>query len=213
MLASRMRPGLFLLNGFFALAGVSNACSPKSAFVHPLQVPEAVFEARLVDRRAGPSPDATALIPSDADSGSVEVIRAFHGPYRAGDRLPILISHTTTTCDRVIDFDASFLMIIPRGTHAPFSPNGGDDRTANIFRLLVDEGRAMPDREARAMFERARVTDATDCTATRAGYYVQVSCGRNPEARSKVIFERVDGHWLEVLRYATPLDPATTPAR
>jgi hypothetical protein len=61
--------------------------------------------------------------------------------------------------------------------------------------------------------ERAQPGRREHCDISSAGDYAQVSWGKafgGNDARHKVIFERVAGEWVEILRYEAP---TPTPAR
>jgi hypothetical protein len=55
--------------------------------------------------------------------------------------------------------------------------------------------------------ERARPGPHEHCEISTDGSYAQVSWGKafgGNDARHKVIFERVNGEWVEILRYEAP---------
>ena len=66
---------------------------------------------------------------------------------------------------------------------------------------------------AAELHARARPGRREHCEISSDGNYAQVSWGKafgGNDARIKVIFERADGGWVEILRYEAP---APTPAR
>lgn len=190
------------------LNGTTHACSPALGPAnHALQIPYAVFEARVADLRDPDSRD-----PRSGQLGNVVVIRSFHGPFRPGDLVPIEIGSVRTGCDNEVGIGPAIMMVIPVGTRPPYYP-GGDDRVGFVFRALAASKGRMAVRDTKTLVHRAQLEKETGCEARRAGSYAQLSCGRAYEgrdARVKVIFERVKGAWLEVLRYQAPDQSGST---
>ncbi len=63
------------------------------------------------------------------------------------------------------------------------------------------------DRAAEKLMQRAQPRQNPGCEVRRSKHYAQVSCGRAYEGNDsefKVIFERVNVTWNEVMRYEAP---------
>jgi len=189
----------------------------------PYDAPYALVEVRVVEAH-----DVDVYVrPTRAMPGqtaTVEIVRSFHGPYRAGQRL----AATTANYSAGMCGGGPF----PVGTRLEWwisspddlklsGPLYDDDPPKSVFaQLALVEGARQPARNKRLhgawlrgtidealaaeLFNRAKVPEGEECEIVAVKGFVQVACGQafeGNDARYKVIFERVEKNWIEVLRY------------
>jgi hypothetical protein len=228
----RFRISLLLLTTFPALAAAATPCAPAPrAPGTPVNAPHAAFEAYVVAVQAvkdASSPFGAQL----AKQALVEVVRSFHGPYSAGQQVETFTLVGTRSCGGMIE-EGGHVMVVsesggpfeivevfPKGAGVPPGP-------LSARALITDEPRhsrwpslknatLRGDVDARIAAElqgRARTSPREHYDIAINGGYAQVSWGKafgGNDARHKVIFERVDTEWVEILRYEAP---TPTPAR
>ena len=216
-----------------ALASAANSCGPAPrAPGTPINAPHAAFEAYVVSVHTvkdSTSPFGAQL----ARQALVEVVRSFHGPYSAGQQVETITLVGTHSCGGFVEEGGHVMVIsesggpfeivealpkaqvaVPQGPFASVAYAAGDPRRSlrpslknASLRGEIDAGLAA---ELRA---RARTGKREHCDIVSDGSVAQVSWGKafgGNDARSKVIFERTDNAWVEILRYQAP---APTPVR
>ena len=223
---------LAVLTSFPLLAAAANSCAPAPrAPGTPMNAPHAAFEAYVVDVRE--VKDARSPFGAQvARHALVEVVRSFHGPYSAGQQVETFTIVGAHTCGGFVEEGGHVMVVsetggpfeiveaLPKTQAAPQGPlpavayaTGEARRSLRpslknaSLRGEIDAGLAS---ELRA---RARNGKHQRCDISSAGNYAQVSWGKafgGNDARHKVIFERVAGEWVEILRYEAP---APAPAR
>jgi len=223
---------LAILTGFPLLAVAANPCTPaQRAPGTPIEAPHAVFEAYVVDVHA-PKASSSEFGVLRTRRALVEVSRSFHGPYSPGQQVETLTIEGPNTCGGAVESGAHVMVrsetggafeiveIFPAGVA---KPNG----LFAALALITDEPRHSRRRSLKnaslrgaidaglaAQFrQRAQPGRGEPCEISGTGDYAQVSWGSafgGNDARHKVIFERVAGEWVEILRYDAP---TATPAR
>jgi hypothetical protein len=220
-----------LLTTFPAFAG-ANLCTPSPRMPGtPINAPHAAFEAYVVAVHA----TKDARFPFGAQltrRALVEVVRSFHGPYSAGQQVETITLVGAHSCGGFVEEGAHVMVVsesggpfeivesLPRTQSAPQGPFAavayvtGESRRSlrpslkdASLRGEIDAGLAA-DLRARAQPRRRE-----HCEIVSDGNYAQVSWGKafgGNDARSKVIFERAHGGWIEILRYQAPVP---TPVR
>jgi len=228
----RFRISLLLLTTFPALTAGANPCGPAPrAAGTPIDAPHAVFEAYVVEVHAVKdtrSPFGAQL----ARRALVEVVRSFHGPYSAGQQVETITLVGAHSCGRFVDEGGHVMVVsetggpfeivealpraqvVPQGPFAAVAYAAGEPRRSRrpslknaSLRGEIDPGVAS---ELRA---RARTARREHCEIASDGNYAQVSWGKafgGKDARFKVIYERAQGGWVEILRYEAPVP---TPVR
>jgi hypothetical protein len=197
----------------------------------PIHAPHAVFEAYVVAVHAvkdARSPFGEQLV----RRALVEVVRSFHGPYSAGQQVETITLVGAHSCGGFVE-EGGHVMVVsesggpfeivealpktqaaPRGPFAAVTYAAGESRRSlrpslknASLRGEIDAGIASE------LLARARTGKREHCEVAGDGSFVQVSWGRafgGNDARFKVIFERADGGWVEIMRYEAP---TPTPAR
>jgi len=223
---------LAILAGFPLLASAAIPCMPSTrAPGTPIGAPHAVFEAYVVEVHVSQdSPSTFGVLRTRR--ALVEVVRSHHGPYSPGQQVETLTVEGANTCGRVVDSGSHVLVASESGgafeiietlsegrieSHGPFAALAlaADERRHSLLPSLknaslrgeIDGGLAAQ------LHARARPDRREHCEISGVGNYAQVSWGKafgGNDARSKVIFERVDRDWVEILRYEAP---TPTPAR
>ena len=223
---------LAVLSGFPLLAAAANPCTPAPrAPGTPINAPHAAFEAYVVsvhEVKDARSPYGAQL----ARHALVEVVRSFHGPYSAGQQVETFTLVGAHSCGGFVEEGGHVMVIsetggpfeiveaLPKTRAAPQGPfpavayASGEPRQSRRPSLKNASLRGEIDAElASELRSRARTGKHQRCDIASAGNYAQVSWGKafgGNDARHKVMFERVDGEWLEILRYEAP---TPTPAR
>jgi hypothetical protein len=223
---------LLLLTTFPPLVAAANSCasSPREPGT-PIEAPHAVFDAYVVEVDA-PRSSPTAFGIEHTRRALVEVVRSFHGPYAPGQQVETLTIERANGCGGVIESGAHVVVrsesggpfeiieILSAGKSIPEGPFAAlafadDERRRSLRPALknvslrggIDSGLAA------RLHSRARPGRGESCEISGAGDYVQVSWGKafgGNDARYKVIFERAERGWVEILRYEAP---TPTPAR
>lgn len=223
---------LAILTGFPLLAAAANSCTPAPrAPGTPIYAPHAAFEAYVVTVREvkdSRSPFGAQL----ARHALVEVVRSFHGPYSAGQQVETVTLVGARSCGGFVEEGGHVMVVsetggpfevvealpktqvVPQGPFPAVAYASGESRLSRrpalknaSLRGEIDAGLAA---ELRS---RARTGKEQRCDIAGAGNFAQVSWGKafgGNDAKHKVLFERVDGEWIEILRYEAP---APTPAR
>lgn len=227
-----MRSWILLLTGFPLIASAAIPCMPATrAPGAPIGAPHAVFEAYVVEVHVTQdSPSTFGVLRTRR--ALVEVIRSHHGPYSPGQQVETLTVEGANACGRVVDSGSHVLVASESGgafeiietlskgkidSHGPFAALSlaADERRRSLLPSLknaslrgeIDGGLAAQ------LHARARPDRRERCEISSVGNYAQVSWGKafgGNDARNKVIFERVDREWVEILRYEAP---TPTPAR
>jgi hypothetical protein len=183
-----------------------------------IDAPHAVFEAYVVE--------------SSAQRALVEVVRSYHGPYGPGQTVETVAIEDTNRCIDAVAPGAHVLVGSESGApfeivatlpgmealeEGPFSALAlANDEPRRSLRPSLRNASLHGDLDgalAAHLYARARPGRRARCEISRAGSYAQVSWGEafgGNDARNKVIFERTDGGWVEILRYQAP---APSPAR
>jgi len=223
---------LAILTGFPLLAAAANSCTPAPrAPGTPINAPHAAFEAYVVsvhEVKDARSPFGAKL----ARHALVEVVRSFHGPYSAGQQVETFTLIGAHSCGGYVEEGGHVMVVsetggpfeiveaLPKTQAAPQGPfpavayATGEPRQSRrpslknaSLRGDVDAGLAS---QLRA---RAGAGKQQRCDIASAGNFAQVSWGKafgGNDAKHKVMFERVDGEWVEILRYEAP---TPTPVR
>jgi hypothetical protein len=227
-----MRLWLLILTSFPLLAFAASPCAPTPRIPGtPIDAPHAVFEAYVVDVHA------TQISASEfgvlrTRRALVEVSRSFHGPYSPGQQVETLTIEGSDTCGSAVESGAHVMVrsetggafeiveVFPAGVATPHG-------LFAALALVKDEPRhsrrpslknaswrgAIDAGHAAQLRERAQPRTREHCEISSAGEYAQVTWGKafgGNDARHKVIFERVAGEWVEILRYEAP---TPTPVR
>ncbi len=224
-----MRYWLLILTSFPLLGFAASPCAPALRVPGtPLEAPHAVFEAYVVDVDA-PQISTSTFGVLRTRRALVEVVRSYHGPYSPGQQVETL---TMNSCGIVAESGAHVLVrsetggpfeiveTIPKGSvvlQGPFATLAlvsAEPRHSRRPSLKNASLHGEVDASLAAQFrERARPGRREHCDISSAGTFAQVSWGKafgGNDARHKVIFERVAGEWVEILRYEAP---TPTPAR
>lgn len=221
-----------LLTTFPVLAGAANPCTPSPrAPGTPINAPHAVFEAYVVAVHAVKDP-RSPFGAQLARHALVEVVRSFHGPYSAGQQVETVTLVGAHSCGGFVE-EGGHVMVVsetggpfeivealpktqaaPQGPFAAVAYATGEPRRGlrpslknATLRGELDAG------VAAALRARARIGKREHCEIASDGSVAQVSWGKafgGNDARFKVIFERADGGWVEILRYQAPVP---TPAK
>ncbi|HEU4779578.1 MAG TPA: hypothetical protein VFS58_06805 [Steroidobacteraceae bacterium] len=226
-IATRRR-GLYvlLLASFPMLAAAANTCTPAPrAPGTPINAPHAAFEAYVVAVHAvkdAHSPFGAQL----ARQALVEVVRSFHGPYNAGQQVETITLVGAHSCGGFVEEGGHVMVIsesggpfeivealpksriVPQGPFAALAYAAGETRRSlhpssknALLRGEIDAALAAE------LHARARPEQRQRSEIVSDGNYAQVSWGKafgGNDARSKVIFERAQGGWIEILRYQAP---------
>jgi hypothetical protein len=211
-----------------ALASAANSCGPASrAPGTPINAPHAAFEAYVVSVRTvkdSTSPFGAQL----ARQALVEVVGSFHGPYSAGQQVETITLVGAHSCGGFVEEGGHVMVIsesggpfeivealpkaqvaVPQGPFASVEYAAGDPRRSlrpslknASLRGEIDAGLASELRARAKTGKRDHVEIASD------GTFAQVSWGKafgGNDARFKVIFERAQGGWVEIMRYQAPV--------
>jgi len=215
-----------------SLAAAANSCGPAPhAPGTPIYAPHAAFEAYVVSVRSvkdSTSPFGAQL----ARQALVEVIRSFHGPYSAGQQVETITIVGAHSCGGFVEEGGHVMVVsetggpfeivealpkaqiaVPQGPFASLSYVEGEARTSKRPALKNTSLRGIDTSLAAELRTRAKAGKRERCDIVSDGNYAQVSWGKafgGNDARAKVIFERAENHWVEILRYEAP-NP--TPAR
>lgn len=210
---------LLLLTGFSLPGAAADICVPAPRIPGtPIQAPHAVFEAYVVE--------------ISAQRALVEVVRSYHGPYGPGQQVETLAGENPDTCVTGVEsgshvlvrseFGGPFAIVarLPKDDVQTVGPFGvlalADDERRHSLRPTLKNALLRGDVAvalAAHLYERASPDPRARCEISQVGSYAQVSWGEafgGNDARHKVIFERIDRGWVEILRYQAP---APTPAR
>jgi hypothetical protein len=223
---------LVLLAGFPQFATAAGSCSPAPRTAGtPIGAPHAVFEAYVVDVSTphSSSPDFSL---QGSRRALVEVVRSYHGPYGPGQHVETLTLESKYHCVGAFESGAHVLVAsesggpfeivatFSRGGPAPEGPfaalaQATEEPRRGLRAALKNASlRGEVDADLAAdLYSRARPEPRAPCEISSAGNFAQVSWGRafgGNDARNKVIFERAESGWVEILRYQAP-EP--TPAR
>jgi hypothetical protein len=221
-----------LLAGFPLLATAANPCTPAPRVPGtPIEAPHAVFEAYVVEVHA-PLVSSSTFGVLRTRRALVEVVRSFHGPYSPGQQVETLTIDAVNTCGGAVESGSHVLVasefggafeivellpkaqVVPQGPFAALAYATGEPRRSLRRSLKNTSLRGKVDASlASELRARARPGRHERCEIASDGTYAQVSWGKafgGNDARSKVIFERADGTWIEIMRYEAP---TPTPAR
>ena len=229
---SNMRFWLLFLTSFPLLGFAASPCAPAPRVPGtPIEAPHAVFEAYVVDVHA-PQVSSSEFGVLRTRRALVEVSRSFHGPYNPGQQVETLTIEGPDACGSAVESGAHVMVrsetggafeiveIFPAGVARPHGLFAAlalvTDEPRHSRRASLKNSSLRGDIDARlaARFrERAQPGRREHCDISSAGDYAQVSWGKafgGNDARHKVIFERVAGEWVEILRYEAP---TPTPVR
>lgn len=227
-----MRYWLLILANFPLLCLAASPCAPAPRVPGtPIEAPHAVFEAYVVEvHRSQASASEFGVLRTRR--ALVEVSRSFHGPYNPGQQVETLTIEGPNSCGGAVE-SGDHVMVrsetggafeiveifpagaaVPKGLFAELALIPDEPRHSRRQSLKNASLRGKIDARLAAKFrERAQPARGENCEISSAGDYAQVSWGRafgGNDARHKVIFERVAGEWVEILRYEAP---TPTPAR
>ena len=230
----RVRTAIWLaiLTSFPLLAAAANSCTPAPRVPGtPIEAPHAVFEAYVVEVHA-PQVSASTFGVLRTRRALVEVSRSFHGPYSPGQQVETLTIEGPDTCGNAVESGAHVMVrsetggafeiievfpagaVVPNGLFAALALVADEQRPSRRPSLKNASLRGEIDTGLAARFrERAQSGRREHCDISSTGDFAQVSWGKafgGNDARHKVIFERVAGEWVEILRYEAP---TPTPAR
>ena len=223
---------LAILAGFPLLSAAADSCTPVPRVPGtPINAPHAAFEAYVVavhEVKDALSPFGAQLF----RHALVEVVRSFHGPYSAGQQVETVTRVGAHGCGGFVEEGGHVMVVSESGgpfeivealTKTQAAPQGpfpavayASDQLPHSHRAPLENASLRGEIDARLASElraRAGTGKRQRCDISSAGNYVQVSWGRafgGNDAKNKVMFERVDGEWLEILRYEAP---TPTPAR
>jgi hypothetical protein len=223
---------MLFLTSLPLLASAASPCSPAPRVPGtPIEAPHAVFEAYVVDVHV-PQVSASTFGVLRTRRALVEVSRSFHGPYSPGQQVETLTIEGANACGGAVESGAHVMVrsesggpfeivetfpdgvAAPRGLFATLALAGDASRHSRRPALKNASLRGEVDGALAAqLYERARPDRRAHCEIRSVGNLAQVSWGRafgGNDARHKVIFERVDREWVEVLRYEAPIP---TPVR
>jgi len=223
---------ILLLASFPLLAAAANPCTPAPRVPGtPIEAPHAVFEAYVVEVHA-PQVSSSTFGVLRTRRALVEVVRSFHGPYSPGQQVETLTIDAVNACGGAVESGSHVLVasefggafeivellpkaqVVPQGPFAALAYVTGEPRRGLRRSLKNASLRGEIDASiASELHARARPGRYERCEIASDGTYAQVSWGKafgGNDARSKVIFERATGGWIEILRYEAP---APTPAR
>jgi hypothetical protein len=162
----------------------------------------------------------------------VEVVKSYHGPYGPGQQVETLAIEDSKQCMGALESGSHVMVRSEAGGPFEIVTTLSKDRTVAVGPIaalarVADEPRRslrpslknaylrgeIDGALAADLYARARPDRGARCEISSAGNYAQVSWGRafgGNDARNKVIFERAESGWVEILRYQAP-EP--TPAR
>lgn len=215
-----------------SLAAAANSCGPAPHVPGtPIYAPHAAFEAYVVSVQSvkdSTSPFGAQL----ARHALVEVVRSFHGPYSAGQQVETITLVGAKSCGGFVEEGGHVMVVsetggpfeivealpkaqvvVPQGPFAALSYVEGEARISKRPALKNASLRGIDTSLAAELRTRAKTGKGERCEIVSDGNYAQVSWGKafgGNDARSKVIFQRADNSWVEILRYQAP---APTPAR
>jgi len=222
-----------LLTSFPLLAAAANPCAPATRVPGtPIEAPHAVFEAYVVEVHAPQASPSTFGV-LRTRRALVEVSRSFHGPYSPGQQVETLTIDGVDACGGAVESGSHVLVasefggafeivellpkaqVVPQGPFAALAYAAGEESRRSLRRSLKNASlRGKIDASlASELHARARPARHERCEIAGDGTYAQVSWGKafgGNDARSKVIFERANGAWIEIMRYEAP---TPTPAR
>lgn len=225
-----------VLASFPLLATAAIPCTPSPRVPGtPIDAPHAVFEAYVVEVHT-PHASTSTFGVLRTRRALVEVVRSYHGPYGPGQQVETLSIEGANACGDLAESGAHVLVrsesggpfeIVETFPKGEFVPNGP---FASLARLTGEPGHSrrpslknvslrgeIDGALAAQLHERARLDAREHCEISSTGNYAQVSWGKafgGNDARNKVIFERVDDQWVEILRYEAPTpSPARDRAR
>ncbi len=212
-------------------SGFAHACSLAKAprnqpeFIDP--VPYAVFEARVIeihDANVYLHPELTPETYAKGQEGVIEVVRSFHGPFKPGEQVATSTVTGGGSCG--VRVTVGTRVVIWSDTAPPFkiwSALRGSEQPSNVFaELALVPGPARHSKRADLanVLIRGHLSDRTaakllvqaqpaqeECSVVGATHYAEVRCGEafgGNDARFKVIFHRVLGRWVEVMRWEAP---------
>jgi hypothetical protein len=225
-----------VLFAFGLLPDVAAACSIlRHEPGTPINVPRAVFEGRVVAvkeieiyvRANRTTPGQETII---------EVVHSFHGPYRVGERVATRQITMASMCGTSVgvgtrvqvwsdqDSDSLSLAGVLYEDSEEFSgPFAELAKVSGVARSSAEPALAgmllrgdIDDREAASLMHASKLEARESCEVVRSGNHAQVGCGTaygGNDARVKVLFERVRGSWIEVMRYAAPSPDAASATR
>jgi hypothetical protein len=221
-----------LLASFPLFAAAANTCTPAARVPGtPIEAPHAVFEAYVVEVHAPQvSPSTFGVLRTRR--ALVEVSRSFHGPYSPGQQVETLTIDDVDDCGGAVESGSHVLVasefggafeivellpkaqVVPQGPFAALAYATGEPRRGLRRSLKNASLRGSLDASlASELRARARPGRHEHCEIAGDGTYAQVSWGKafgGNDAKSKVIFERANGAWIEIMRYEAP---TPTPAR
>jgi hypothetical protein len=223
---------ILLLASFPLLAAAANSCTPAPRVPGtPIEAPHAVFEAYVVEVHA-PQASSSTFGVLRTRRALVEVVRSFHGPYSPGQQVETITIDAVNACGGAVESGSHVLVasefggafeivellpkaqVVPQGPFAALGYATGEPRRGLRRSLKNASLRGEIDASlASELHARARPGRYERCEIASDGTYAQVSWGKafgGNDAKSKVIFERVNGGWIEILRYEAP---TPTPAR
>ena len=222
-----------LLTSFPLLAAAANPCAPATRVPGtPIEAPHAVFEAYVVEVHAPQASPSTFGV-LRTRRALVEVSRSFHGPYSPGQQVETLTIDGVDACGGAVESGSHVLVasefggafeivellpkaqVVPQGPFAALAYAAGGEPRRSLRRSLKNASlRGSLDTSlASELHARARPARHERCEIAGDGTYAQVSWGKafgGNDAKSKVIFERANGTWIEIMRYEAP---TPTPAR
>ena len=217
---------LAILTSSPLLASAAIPCTPATrAPGTPIGAPHAVFEAYVVEVHVSQdSPSTFGVLRTRR--ALVEVVRSHHGPYSPGQQVETLTVEGANTCGRVVESGSHVLVASESGgafeiietlsegridSHGPFAAltRPTDEQRHSLLPSLRNASLRgdIDGKLAAQLLARARPDRREHCDISSVGNYAQVSWGKafgGNDARSKVIFERVDRAWVEILRYEAP---------
>jgi hypothetical protein len=220
-----------VLASFPLLATAASPCTPALRTPGtPIDAPHAIFEAYVVDVHT-PHTSFSNFGVLRTRRALVEVVRSYHGPYGPGQQVETLTIEGANTCGPLAESGAHVLVrsesggpfeivetfakgeFIPNGPFAALALLSGEPSHSRRPSLKNASLRGEIDGALAAqLHERARPGRLEQCEISGAGDFAQVSWGKafgGNDARNKVIFERVEDQWVEILRYEAPTPSPT----
>jgi hypothetical protein len=208
-----------------SLAAAANTCGPAPrAPGTPIYAPHAAFEAYVV--AVHPVKDSISPFGAQlARHALVEVVRSFHGPYSAGQQVETITIVGAHSCGGFVEEGGHVMVVsetggpfeivealpkaqvVPRGPFAALAYVEGEARSSKRPALKNASLRNVDNGLAAELRTRAKTAKSERCDIVSDGTFAQVSWGKafgGNDARSKVIFERADNKWVEILRYQAP---------
>ena len=217
---------LMLLTTFPALAAAASPCVPAPRAPGTLiYAPHAAFEAYVVEVHE-PQDSRSAFGVLHTRRALVEVVRSFHGPYSPGQQVETLTIETMRGCAVSVEEGGHVMVVsesggpfeiveslpkaqvVPRGPFAALAYAAGEPRRS--LRPSLKNASLHGEIDASLAVElraRAHPKSRERCDIVSDGTFAQVSWGKafgGNDARNKVIFERANGVWTEVMRYQAP---------